>query len=226
MKGPDLAERKRVGVALGGGAARGPAHIGVLTVLERANIPIDFVAGTSAGVSLQQMAEIAEQIGWRNFARPTWPVKGLVSFAELERWLVALLGDLDFADLPVRFAAVAADLDADRLVTLRDGRVAPAVRASCSVPGIVAPVRMNGRRLVDGGVLDNLPVAAVRSMGADYVVAVDICRSQYRRKERFFQLRTGALETLVRRAGCGLAGADCVISPELSGFSYIRIGKQ
>ena len=128
--------RKRVGLALGGGVGRGLAHIGVLLVLERAGIPIDCVSGTSAGSimgavycagwSLDRIREEARRIRWRQLASPVWPSRGLVSFDKLERWLVAKLGDLSFADLKIPYAAAATDLKTFEPVTLREGRLAPA----------------------------------------------------------------------------------------------------
>jgi NTE family protein len=228
--------QKRIGLALGGGAVRGLAHLGVLTVLEREGISVDYVAGASvgavvgaaycAGLGVQQLKAISAQLGWRKIASPTWPIQGFVSFAKLERWLVDLLGDLTFADLATTFAVVATDAENGTPVVLREGRLAPAVRASCSVPGIVPPVKMNGRLLVDGGVSDNLPVATVRGLGADYVIGVDICRPLMRPRRGPLGIGFAALETLVRRAGGGIETTDCLISPDLAGFSYVRFSQR
>lgn len=229
-------EGKRVGLALGGGAVRGLAHLGALAVLEREGIPIDCVAGTSvgsvvgaaycAGLRAEKLKDIAAQAEWRTLASLTWPTQGFVSFAKLERWLVALLGDLDFEQLALPFIAVATDMENGQPVFLREGRLAPAVRASCSVPGIVTPVKMDGRLLGDGGISDNLPIAAVRVLGADYVIGVDICRPALRRRWGPLGLGFTALETLVQRVGGGLEAADCLISPDLSGFSYVRFSQR
>jgi NTE family protein len=227
---------KRVGLALGGGAARGLAHLGVLTILEREKIPIDCVAGTSvgsligaafcAGLRSKVLKKIAYQTGWRNIASLTWPTQGFVSFEKLERWLVALLGDLDFSELDIPLTVVATDIETGEGVFLKEGRLAAAVRASCSLPGIVVPVKMNGRLLVDGVVSDNLPVGAVRAMGADFVIGIDICGPTQR--QRWSPLRTGyaALENLARRSGGGLETADCLISPDLAGFGYARFSRR
>jgi NTE family protein len=90
----------------------------------------------------------------------------------------------------------------------------------------VTPVRMNGRLLVDGGMSDNLPVAAVRELGADYVIGVDICLPAYRQRWGPFGIAFGALENVVRRVGGGIASADCLISPDLAGFSYVRFSQR
>jgi NTE family protein len=229
-------ERIRIGLALGGGAIRGLAHLGVLTVLEREHIPVDCVAGTSvgsligaaycAGLRAHQLRKLAAGIGWRAVARPTLSSQGFVSFARLERWLVDQLGALDFSSLQTPFAAVATDLESGEPVILREGDLAPAVRASCSIPGIITPVRMNGRLLGDGGISDNVPAAAARALGADYVIGVDICSPSIRRRLGPFGFGFAALENLVRRAGGGVDTADCLISPDLAGMSYVRFSKR
>ncbi len=228
-------KRKRVGLALGGGVVRGIAHIGVLAVLERAGIPIDYVAGTSigaligaaycAGFSAQDMQAHLPHVRWRDLISLTWPARGWVCFDKLERWLVALLGDLDFADLKRPFAAVATDLETGQAVVLREGRVARAVRASASVPGVVTPVEWNGRLLCDGFVSDIVPVAPLRAMGAEYVIGVDILTPQLRPHWGALGFLAAAVEILVRQAGGGLKQADCMITPALAGFSYLRLSK-
>jgi NTE family protein len=229
-------KRKRIGLALGGGVARGMAHIGVLTVLEREGIPIDFIAGTSAGSLIgalycagRSAAEIKAhtiKLNWLTFASPVWPSRGLVSFERLERWLVNELGDITFADLKIPFAAVAADLDTGFPVRLSSGRLAPAVRASCSVPGFVTPLEIDGRLLGDGSLADTVPVDILREMGADYVIGVDIFTSSIRPRWGPFGMGFTAMEILVQRAGGGIDTADCLISPRLGGETYLRFSKR
>ena len=125
--------RKRVGLALGGGVARGAAHIGVLAILEEAGVPIDCVAGTSAGsivgalycagMGSDQMRSLADQVNWRYIAAPVWPRRGLVSFERLESWLENLIGQLDVADLAIPFAAATTDIYTGETILLRQGTV-------------------------------------------------------------------------------------------------------
>lgn len=227
--------RPRVGLALSGGVARGSAHIGVLKVLEREGIPIDCVAGTSAGslagalycagISPARMEELISRFGWRQIAAPVFPRKGFVSFAKLERWLVSAIGDVEFADLARPFAAVASELKSGEPVVLREGRVAPAVHASCAVPGLVEPVELGGRCLCDGGVSLNLPSQAARMLGADYVIGVDLFQHHIRKGWGPIGFGFAALENLIRRSGCGSERADCVITPSLAGDLYLGFGK-
>ncbi len=228
--------RLRVGLALSGGVARGPVHVGVLAELEREGIPIDFVAGVSAGsivgasycagLPMNQIRKLAISLGWRNVASLTWPRHGLVSFAKIEILLEEWLGNLDIRDLAIPFATVVTDLDRGEQVVLREGRLATAVRASCSVPGIVTPVEMDGCCYCDGGVSDNLPVDVVRQMGADFVIGVDLFMPIYRRRLGPLGAGSAAIQTLVRQSGGGFKAADCLIQPEISGHSYFNFSRK
>jgi NTE family protein len=226
----------RIGLALGGGVVRGYAHIGVLSVLEREGIPIHCIAGASAGaimgamyaagLSAGQIREGAMRLKWWHLARPVFPIRGLVSFAPMERWLMRALGDIRFEDLKLPFAAVATDLEAGQPITLREGRLAPAIRGSCSVPGLVVPLRLNGHLLCDGGISDNLPVSVARALGAEYVIGVNLFDPFIPRPRNLFSLGFAAIETMVRRAGGGIDSADCLISPDLVGNTYLRMSKR
>jgi NTE family protein len=226
--------RKRVGLALSGAVARGSAHIGVLKVLECEGIPIDVVTGTSAGalvgalycagVSTARMEELLAHMRWRAVASLVFPRRGFVSFARLERYLIAQIGDLKFSDLARPFAAVATDLEKGKPVILSEGRVARAVHASSAVPGLVVPIEIGGRLLCDGGVTANTPVAAARSLGADVVVGVDLFVHLIRRGLGPLAYGFAAVETLIRRSGGGLESADCMITPELAGSLYLSFG--
>lgn len=227
--------RKRVGLALGGGVARGPAHVGALLALERAGIPIDVVSGTSAGalvgalycagITPTRMVDLITHFGWRQVARLVFPRQGFVSFDKLERWLATMLDDATFQTLQKPLAVVATDLDSGEPVTLYAGPVARAVHASCAVPGFVVPVRLNDQTLCDGGASCNLPTAQARALGADYIIGVDLFRHAIRGGWGPFGVGVGALENLVRRSGGGLAGADCLITPEFHGELYLSFGK-
>jgi len=231
----DIPHRKRIGLALSGGISRGPAHIGVLNVLAQQGIPIDRVAGVSAGsiigavfcagVPLEMMNEAAMKIGWRRMARLVWPRRGFLSFRKLERFLIDLIGDVEFHQLKIPFAVVVTDLLSGEPVVLRDGRVATAVHASCAVPGFVEPVERDGRLLGDGGVSCNLPGKQVRAQGADYVIGVDLMQPHLRRRMGPFRFGAMAFEMLIQRSGGGLESVDCLIQPALAGFNSLAFGR-
>jgi NTE family protein len=226
---------KRIGLALGGGVARGPAHIGVLSVLEEANIPIDCIAGTSAGsvigavycagLTLAQMRQLAGQMTWSKVASPIWPRRGLVSFARMEAWLKTYIGDLNIEDLPIPFAAVTTDVYSGKPIVLRQGPVATAVHASSSVPGIVAPVEIDDHLLCDGGVAANIPIEAAWQLGADYVIGVDLFAPEYNGRGGPLGVGFAAVEAMVRNSGGGVAKADCLIVPPIADHSYLQFSK-
>jgi NTE family protein len=177
--------RPKLGIALGSGAARGWAHIGVLQALIERGIAPDIVAGCSMGA----MVGAAFAAG-RIDQLETWAVsldwKGVVGLLDVglrgglikgDRLLTMFQGqfvECQFSDLPVPFAAVATDLATGQEVWLREGNVSDAVRASCTVPGLFRPVLREGRFLVDGSVVNPIPVSLCRAMGAEVVIAVDL----------------------------------------------------
>jgi NTE family protein len=229
--------RKRVGLALGGGGARGMAHVGVLRVLEQEKIPVDCIAGTSVGslvgaayatgLRSDRLMEMALSVRWRNIARPVWPRYGFFSFDKMESFFTGLVGDLTFDDLEIPYAAVTADLATGEQVVLKEGRVAPAVRASCSVPGLVTPVPLNGRLLVDGGIANNLPISVVRQLGADVVIAVGLGVPQGNRPLGPLSIGVAAIEYLVIHAADDPATADVYIPIPVWGIgSLLRMSRR
>jgi NTE family protein len=231
-----MSERKKIGLALGGGVARGMAHIGVLEVLHEAGVPIDFVAGTSAGSVIgaaycagmdpEQIRSLGQNLNWWQLARPVWPRRGLVSFAPMERWLVKQYGDLHFKDLRLPFTAVAVELETGEPVYLCEGRLAPAICASCAVPGFVEPILLGEKVLADGSITDTVPVAVLRRMGADFVIGVDVFIHSMRPRWGALGMGFTALEILVRRAGGGASLADCMIAPDLGALTYLRFSRR
>lgn len=176
--------RPKIGLALSGGAARGIAHIGVLKVLEEYKFPIDYIVGTSmgsiiagayaAGLSVGQLEELACTVRWRDVTKMTFSRMGLMSSEPLEQMLRRLMPVTDFAKMRIPLAVVVAELQTARTIVITEGDAARAIRISCTVPGIFTPVVEDGRMLVDGGLAQNLPVEIAFSMGADFVIGVDV----------------------------------------------------
>ncbi|HET7289749.1 MAG TPA: patatin-like phospholipase family protein [Thermodesulfobacteriota bacterium] len=176
----------KVGIALGGGGAKGFAHIGVLDALGRAGIEFDMVAGTSIGAlvgavyasgNLPELERISRKYGVKDLPfllGPTWPRKGLFSGNYIERLLGDIVRVQNIEDLGKPFAALAVDLNKAEVVTFTSGNLYRAVHASMSIPGLFKPVIDGDRILVDGGVLEPVPLSALRRLGADVVVAVDL----------------------------------------------------
>ena len=175
-----------VGLALSGGGARGIAHVGVIAAIVDAGIPIDYVCGTSmgaifaAGVALGfDLARMREEVR-ELFARPfalydfTLPISSLLAGKKLDRVLRSQLGDADIEDLWLPFFCVSTDLARARMIVHERGRLWKAVRASCSIPGIFPPLPMDGMTLVDGGLVDNLPLDLLVERCPGPLIAVDV----------------------------------------------------
>lgn len=181
-------ERPVVGLVLGGGGARGIPHLGVLRVLEREGIPVDLVTGTSigaliggayaAGFSAEEMCTEALDLG-RLHRIVTffdwWPSLSGQSGRQVMNYLQSYIGmNRIFSELALPLAVMAVDMNSGESVAIREGYVVEAQRASMSVPGVFRPVEIGARRLVDGGILNNVPADVAREMGADVVIAVDV----------------------------------------------------
>ena len=178
--------RKRIGLALGGGAARGGAHIGVINALKAANIPIDYVAGTSIGAlvggflaidKMDALEQLVLGLDWKTiikFFDVVFPKVGLVEGKKVEEILRESLGEFDIKELPIPFAAVATDIVSGEEVILNAGDIVEAIRASIAIPGIFTPIKWQDRILVDGGLVNPVPVNVVKKMGAEIVIGVDV----------------------------------------------------
>lgn len=179
----------KVGVALGTGAALGHSLIGILKVFKREQIPIDIIAGTSIGslvggltalgLEPEEIEDLALRVdkAWvyeNLFWDMTLPRSGLFAGQTLLRFIRSYFGSKEFRDLEIPYACVAADIDTGEQVVLREGRVADAIRASCGLPLIFQPVRLGGRYLVDGGLVNPVPTSVVADMGADTLIAVNL----------------------------------------------------
>jgi NTE family protein len=176
---------KTIGIALGGGSARGFAHIGVLQALDEAKVPIGVVAGTSAGslvgafyaagFSPWKMQEVALKVKDIDVADlSSGNRRGMTGGAALKRLINGFLENQPIEKMQRRFAAVATDLATGEKVVIQRGDVGSAVVASCSIPGVFIPSMVDGRELVDGGLTSPVPVAVARQLGADMVIAVDV----------------------------------------------------
>jgi NTE family protein len=149
----------------------------------------------------------------------------VLSFAPLENQILDSLGDIHIEDLLIPMAVVATDLATFRTVVIREGCLARAVRASCSVPGIVTPVEIDGRMLADGGASNNMPAQITRDMGAEYVIGVDLFQPSPFHKGGPVGGTITMIERFVEMSGGGFEGADYVITPKLSGKSYLRFSQ-
>lgn len=199
---------KKIGLALGSGAARGLAHIGVLTVLEKEGIPVDLIAGTSAGAAIGALyarskdaghiKNLALELGWRklaSFLDPSLPRSGFFKGRKIKNLLASFIGaDTRFSDLRIPVACVATDINTGREVVIDRGSVVEALRASISLPAVFTPVKWEGKYLVDGGLVNPVPVSVVKRMGADFVIAVNVIPDVTERARRVERKRMSSRE--------------------------------
>ncbi len=228
-----LPMKRKVGLALGGGAARGLAHIGVLKALDELGIEVSLVAGASvgsvigaavcAGLSWRDILNEAHRIRWADLAALSLSRIGLMRLDGLERYVDARLGRRSIEGLQKPFAAVASDLLTGEQVILDSGPVGRAVRASCSVPGLFEPVVIDGRYLVDGGLVSDVPAAAARRMGAQTVIGVTLNAQAVRGRppRSIVDVLSQSFDVMrsvdSRRSA---EDADVLIAPSLTGFAY------
>lgn len=180
-------EEEKIGLALSGGSLWGIAHIGVLKALEDNHIPISFIAGTSvgaligalyaAGLSASELETLAISTQWKDISKLSLPFRGLLSNEPMEQYVHKLIGDITFSELKIPFQAVAADLISGEEVILKRGKLSTALRATTAIPGIYQPVQIEDKTLVDGGIVNNVPISVTRNMGSDLIVAVSLSSS-------------------------------------------------
>ncbi|MHB1058524.1 MAG: patatin-like phospholipase family protein [Rhodanobacter sp.] len=220
----------KIGLALGGGAAKGFAHIGVIKMLEASGIHPDMVAGTSAGsvvgalyasgmdaFALQQTAFGLDEAKIRDVRLFSG---GLVQGQALQDYINQLVHKQPIEQLKMPFVAVATELETGKRTVFGRGNTGRAVRASCSIPGVFEPVEIHGRHYVDGGVVSPIPVDAARQLGADFVIAVDISAAPDGSNPQGMMGIVGQSIDIMGRqlAAQESARADVVIRPDLRGI--------
>jgi NTE family protein len=191
-------QRLKVGLALGGGGARGLAHIGVLEVLQEAEIPIDMIAGTSSGAAIgaiyaqgkdaKLIRDLVSTLNWRKLVSLVdlaFPRTGLIHGRKIGQLLELVMGGkIKFSDLKIKLACVATDLSQCEEVIIDDGSVVDAVRASISIPGIFTVVRLKGKYLVDGSLVNPVPINVLKSKGMDFIIAVNVIPDLIERRRK------------------------------------------
>jgi NTE family protein len=222
-----------IGLALGGGFARGIAHVGVLRVLEEENIPVSFIAGTSvgaligaaycSGVTAAELAEIATRVRFKHFARWTLSRLGFASNQRMIGFLNSVLKVKSFEELCIPLAVTATDFSTGEGVVFHSGPLVDPVRASCAYPGMFLPVKLRGRLLVDGMLSHAVPTMPLREMGADKVLAVHL-KGTWTNPDgprHLFDV-IGQCFAIAQEMNCSLwkAAADLVIEPDVNGFKY------
>ena len=223
-----------IGLALGGGFARGIAHIGVLKVLEQENIPISLVAGTSvgaligaaycSGVTIPELEQMATRVRFKHFARWTLSRYGFASNERMIKFLSSILKVNTFEELMIPLAVTATDFSTGQGVVFQSGPLVDPVRASCAYPGMFLPVKIRGRLLVDGMLAHAVPTVPLREMGAQHVLAVHL-KGNWANGDagprHLFDV-IGQCFAIAQEMNCGVwkAAADLVSDPDVNGFKY------
>ncbi len=240
--------KRKIGLALGSGAARGLAHIGVLEVLEKEGIPIDMIAGTSAGAvvgalyaqdkDVSQIKNLAIDLNWKKLASLVdlaLPKTGFIGGRKIKNLLASIIGDIEFGDLKIPLTCIATDMRTGEEVVINQGSVLEGIRASISLPVIFTVAKWEGRYLVDGSLVNPVPVSILKRMGADFTIAVNVVPDISERTHRMdkepikdtkepniinviMQSLYIATYSLVRSS---LEEADIVIEPQLA---HIAVG--
>lgn len=176
--------RPKIGLALGSGGARGFAHLGVIKVLRDEGIPIDMIAGSSmgamvgcfygAGLDVDRLYKLSRAFKRKYYLDFTVPKMGFIAGKRVKELIRIFTHGKNIQDLDIPMAIVATDLVSGDKVVFKEGPIADAVRASIAIPGIFTPEKLDGRLLIDGGVIDRIPVSVVKEMGADIIIAVDV----------------------------------------------------
>lgn len=233
-------KRPRVGLVLGGGAARGFAHVGVIRVLEREKVPIDLIVGTSVGSlvgAIYADKKNSFELEWTAFSLEEKdlfdytfisPTQGFVRGERIEEFVLKKVSARELQQLKIPLTVVATDIQNGESVILQTGSVARAVRASSAIPGIFIPVRNQGKLLVDGGVLNNVPVDVARKMGADVVIAVNLGGGRKAAQvNNVFDAIVQSLHLMsIEGTEARLREADVVIEPQVSHIGLIDFGKK
>ncbi len=235
--------KRKVGLALGTGAARGLAHIGVLEVLEKEGIPIDMIAGTSAGAVIgalyaqgkdtNQIKKLVMDLNWKRLASLVdlaLPKTGFIGGRKINNLMRSFIGDMEFRDLRIPLACVATDIETGEEVVINHGSVLEGIRASVSVPVIFTIAKWEGRYLVDGGLVNPVPVSVLQRMGADFVIAVNVVpeASERGRRRGKKPIKGGKEPNIINvimqtvyitthsMVKSSLEGADIVIEPQVA----------
>lgn len=230
---PTPFQRPQIGLALGGGFARGIAHIGALKVLEEEGIPIDYVSGTSvgaiiaaaycSGVSAKELSEIALLVRFKHFARWTFSRYGFCNNDRIDGLMRRMMKVHTFEEMKIPLAVAATEFNTGNAAVFTSGQVIPAVRASCAYPGMFLPVEVNGKTYVDGMLAWLVPTTPLKAMGADRIIGLYLNASwvKMRAPRHLFDVIGQCFSIAQERmSDSWKRDADLVIEPNVDGFEY------
>lgn len=224
-------QSENTGVALGGGAVLGVAHIGILRALEEADIEIKYLSGTSIGafvaafyafgIPLDEIESIAKELEWMDITDISLSKFALLSNAKIGELISAHIGNKNIEDAKIKLGIVSTNVASGEKVVFTKGSICDAVMASTCIPGIFHPIEIEGQLYVDGGIVENVPAATVKNMGADFVIGVDLnAHHQYGKPENILDVILNSFHYLMKQnAKIQSSNSDIMICPNLSGFN-------
>jgi len=226
-----IKNNKKIGLALGGGAVLGAAHVGVLRALNEHNIQINFITGTSIGAFVaalfafgktwKEIESIALELKWMDITSITLSKYDLLSNEKLGELLIKHIGNRNIEDAEIPLAFIATDISSGEKVVLDTGNIAIAVMASACIPGIFKPIEINGKMLVDGGIAENIPVKTIREMGAKFIIGVDLnAKHTYQKPNNILDVIMNSFHFLIQKTDkFQTKKADLLFQPDLSKFN-------
>ncbi|MDZ7845232.1 MAG: patatin-like phospholipase family protein [Anaerolineales bacterium] len=237
MKLFNKAKNKKIGLALGGGAVLGAAHIGVLKAIDELNIPVHFISGTSIGAfisafyafgkSWEEIEASTKDLNWLDLTGLSISKLGLLSNQKLGDVITKNIGNVNLEDAEIPISMVATDITNGEKVIISKGDVEIAVMASTCIPGIFIPVEIDNRLLVDGGIVENVPVTPLKNMGADFIISVDLRAEHHNKKpENIVEVLLRTYDfTLKAATKLQTEKADIQIKLDLSRFNMVDINQ-
>lgn len=228
---------KKVGIALGGGAVLGAVHVGVLKALEEKNVKINAICGTSAGAIVAalyafgktpaEIEKIVVEFEWKKLSSLTLSKYGILSNEKIGEIIKLNIGDKKFKDANIPLGMIATDITTGEKVVLDKGSVADAVVASTCIPGIFIPVEIGGRFLVDGGIVENVPISCLKNKDIDYLIGVDLVPERsYKKPENVIEVLYNSFNFLVRiNKKAQTKDADLTIKPDLTEYNAVDMSQ-
>jgi NTE family protein len=228
---------KKVGIALGGGAVLGAVHVGVLKALEEKNVKINAICGTSAGAIVAalyafgktpaEIEKIVVEFEWKKLSSLTLSKYGILSNEKIGEIIKLNIGDKKFKDANIPLGMIATDITTGEKVVLDKGSVADAVVASTCIPGIFIPVEIGGRFLVDGGIVENVPLSCLKNKDVDYLIGVDLVPERsYKKPENVIEVLYNSFNFLVRiNKKAQTKEADLTIKPDLTEYNAVDMSQ-
>lgn len=221
----------KIGLALSGGAALGIAHIGALQALADQNIPIHCISGTSAGAVVagcfafgltpNQMAEKSKNLSWFKLSNFSYSRMGLITTQKIGQMIKEILGDVNIEDAKIPLAITATDIESGEAVIFKKGKLADAIMASVCIPGLFVPTEYGEKKLVDGGLVKNLPLSVLDDMGAEFKIGVNLARwRKYKKPNNLLDVMLSAQDILThKQTNLDAKQAQMIIEPHLEQFT-------